>query len=58
MFDTAYEEISAEEEATFAAWEDAAEIVEGDQKNRDIIDEICSDPYEDDSYYDGEWGYA
>jgi len=57
MYDTAYEEIQIEEEATMAAWEDAAEMVEQEQKEQTIIDDICSDPYEDDSYYDGEYGY-
>jgi hypothetical protein len=51
------EEIAIEESSAMAAWEDYAEMLEQEQKDRDIIDDICSDPYEDDSYYDGEYQY-
>jgi hypothetical protein len=47
-----------EEQAALSAWEDAAEMVEQEQADRDLIDQIADcDPYEDDSYYDGDYSY-
>lgn len=49
----------AENEESSALWmyEEEALMQEQEQADRDLIDEVASDPQEDDGYYDGEYGY-
>lgn len=51
------EETENEERAALWMYEEEAIMAEQEQADRDLIDEIASDPLEDDGYYDGDYGY-